>query len=549
MTVLLSAFSAALCALSLPNEFFLLGSPPLGFICLVPLYLAFLSARSHREAALAGAVFGSVHHGLSSYWLYFYKGFALWTLGSTMLAYAVVYAVLGLYAWFLLKHERTAYRPFVFALGWAGFEYLKSTGFLGYPWGLLPYSLTQLPLLLQTSDRLGAYGASAFLALASSLVAEGMVCRKSLQVFRLPETCDGRDRSMRVEIIVYGLIALIMAGYGIAAESTEYPEKGRFRATLVQQNTDPWSEGEEATLESNMRLAREAWEEDRAAGGPGPDIFVFSETSLRRPYAEYRAWYGKNPAIDPVIPFIKETGSMLLTGAPIILDWEKWEATNSVLLIDAAGDIVDTYAKVHPVPFAEAIPMWEYEWFRTFMQEVVGLDSGWVMGDRLTVFGFSPRSSPGTSIRFSTPICFEDAFSDLCRHYFLEGADLLVNLTNDSWSLTKSAQNQHWAIARLRAIENRRTLVRSTNSGVTSIIDAHGRSLAELPQFEARHLTMDIPVQTGAMTLYTRYGDWFALLCLAVLVMRLAACFRRFRGNKMISAGMIRTCEAPKKEF
>lgn len=526
--VLLSAFSAALCALSLPNELFLLGSPLLGFLCLVPLYLAFLQAKTHRQAAVSGAIFGLVHHGLSSYWLYFYKGFAFWTLGSTMLAYAVVYAVLGLYAWFLLNHEKAAYRPFVFALGWAGFEFLKSSGFLGYPWGLLPYSLTRLPLLLQTADRLGVYGISVFLALASSLLAEWLWHRGGRMKIRATEMRKATGNTWKAGILVYSLLALLIIGYGLAADAASYPEKGSFRATLVQQNTDPWLEGEDATLESNMRLAREALEAERATGREGPDMFVFSETSLRRPYAEYRAWYRKNPSIDPVIPFIEESGSMLLTGAPIILDWEKWEATNSVLLIDPKGDIVDTYAKVHPVPFAEAIPMWEYEWFRTFMQEVVGLDSGWVMGERLTVFEFSPRSNPGTSFRFSTPICFEDAFSDLCRRYILEGADLLVNLTNDSWSLTKSAQNQHWAIARLRAIENRRVLIRSTNSGVSSVIDAHGRSIAELPQFEALHLTMDIPVQTGGMTLYTRYGDWFALLCLAVLVLRLAACYRQY---------------------
>ena len=120
-----------------------------------------------------------------------------------------------------------------------------------------------------------------------------------------------------------------------------------------------------------------------------------------------------------------------------------------------------------PSPFAEAIPLWEYEWFRKFMREVIGLESGWVMGSDITVFSL-PLRSPGSGVRsieFSTPICFEDAFADLCRQYFLKGADLLINLTNDSWSTKKSAQIQHWAIARFRAIENRRTLVRSTNSG------------------------------------------------------------------------------------
>jgi apolipoprotein N-acyltransferase len=208
-----------------------------------------------------------------------------------------------------------------------------------------------------------------------------------------------------------------------------------------------------------------------------------------------------------------------MTGAPIILDWETYAATNSTILVKSDGSFAASYAKMHPVPFAEAIPLWEYEWFRKFMRKTVGLESGWVMGDHIQLF--DARGSGGKIFRYATPICFEDAFASLARDYYAAGADLLVNLTNDSWSRKKSAQYQHWAIARLRAIENRRTLVRSTNSGVSSVVDAWGLSIVEFPQFEAHAEVVSIPVYApNNPTIYARLGDWFALLCALLFTLR-----------------------------
>ena len=520
-TMVLPLFSAILCAISIPNEILLSGFWPLGFMALIPFYLALTSVKTPRQAAFAGAVFGACHHALTSYWLFFYRGFAFWTLGTSAAAYAVVYAVLGLYGHFILRSESPSYRPFVFALGWASFEFLKSTGFLGYPWGLIPYSLSAVPLMLQTADTMGVYGISFLLALSSGIGAEYFLARKS-------PLKPMRDWT-RGAAFLFILTCLVMT-YGLVIRLAPIPLKATLRTTLVQQNSDPWVAGELPTLQTNVALAREAFEANRATKGDPVDLIVFSETTLRRPFAEYKDWFGKNPGADPLLPFIAESGALLLTGAPVVLNWETWESTNSVLLISPQGELIDSYAKVHPVPFAEAIPLWEYSWFRTFMQEVVGLESGWVMGSSLTIFSLSPKSAPAGTVRFATPICFEDAFADLCRQYFLDGADLLINLTNDSWSLKKSAQIQHWAIARIRAIENRRTLVRSTNSGLSCVVDPWGKVLWEMPQFEAKSITVDVPVYEPSIpTIYTRYGEWFAKLCTLLLAFRFIMDYIRFR--------------------
>jgi apolipoprotein N-acyltransferase len=295
------------------------------------------------------------------------------------------------------------------------------------------------------------------------------------------------------------------------------PKVGSLDAVLVQQNTDPWAESDDQNaVATDIRLARQAI----AIAPRKPDIILFSETSLMRPYAESRSYYSQKPTLDPLIPFIKDSGSWLLTGAPVVLDWTTYEATNSAILIDPQARLVRSYAKIHPVPFAEAIPFMEYPGFKKFMQNVVGLESGWSMGTEYVIFDLPTKSG---SLRFGAPICVEDAFADVCRNFSLGGADLLINLTDISWSKTESAEIQHWAAARFRAIEARKTLVRSTNGGVSCVVGPYGETSAVLPLFKAASEFVQVPVYREASpTFYIRWGDWFpraALLLTAALTL------------------------------
>ncbi len=141
--------------------------------------------------------------------------------------------------------------------------------------------------------------------------------------------------------------------------------------------------------------------------------------------------------------------------------------------------------------------------------------------------------SAGGELAFGAPICFEDAFSDLCRRFIRDGADLWMNLTNDYWSKTVSSEYQHFQVARFRAVENRRVLVRSTNGGVTTVVGPTGRVQAMLPLFERDTLAVTVPVATGPLTPYTILGDWFpwalAAVLFALLLFDLARGGRRVR--------------------
>jgi apolipoprotein N-acyltransferase len=496
----LSALSAILMALAVPNEFFKHGLAVLGFVALIPLYVAVLETDGPRATALVVGLFGSLQHGLSSFWLWFFKDFRFWTLGSTIAAYFIVYMVLGLYLWLFLHRSGRA-RPIAFVILWASFEYLKSTGFLGYPWGLLPYSLTDALPLLQIADLTGVYGISALLAAANAALAELMLGAGASK----PGALSLRSR------LAYVTLALVLSmgalGYGIARMGTPIPLVGSIDAVLVQQNTDPWEGSEDEALTANIRLASQAIEEAKGKGRK-PDIVLFSETTLRRPYAEFKKYYSKHPPMDSLVDFIHESGAWLFTGAPVVVDWATGDATNSAILVDPRGSLVQSYAKIHLVPFAETIPFWEFAPFRKFIQNAVGLESGWAMGTDYTIFELPTKEG---SFRFGAPICFEDAFADVCREFYLKDADLLVNLTDVSWSKTDSAEIQHWAAARFRAIEARRTLVRSTNGGLTCVVGPYGEVLASLPLFTAEALSCRVPIYRDASpTVYISFGDWFA---------------------------------------
>jgi len=525
---ILGAFSSVLLALALPNELFAWGHPALGLIALAPLFVALASTRSYREAFLVGAIFGGLAHGLSSYWLWFFKDFRFWTLGTSSAAYMVVYGCMGMYLRGALKRTGIA-RTLVFAMAWAVIEWGKSSGFLGYPWGLVAYSWNTVLPATQIAESTGVYGLSFALAFVSAALGEilapppgrirapwdkaaerPMRGRLSFLLPARPVYAGNRFLASG-HLVVSAVLLLAITGYGLIALDKVRTPRGFVDAVMVQQNVDSWVGSESENLGVSIALARKAIEGSAIA----PDLVLFSETTLRRPWNGFERFYAKTPLKDPLAGFIADSGAYLFTGAPEILDYETYAATNSVILINPQGKQTGTYAKIHPVPFAEAIPFWEYEPFRKFIQDVVGLESGWVMGTERVVFEL-PTKAAGI-VRFSAPICFEDAVSTLCREFVQEGAEILVNLTNDSWSKTESAEIQHFVAARFRSIELRRTLVRSTNGGVSTIVGPDGSILEILPLFQATSRMIRIPVHVDEITPYLMYGDWFAFFLACIL--------------------------------
>jgi apolipoprotein N-acyltransferase len=509
--LLLVLLSAVLLPLALPSEFFggairFLGLQPdesffwgnavLGLVCIAPLFYAVSLAPTFGFASLLGVVFGAVSTALGNFWLMFFQGFSVWTYGGTIAGYAGLNALLFP---FLRGCAQIGgrQRPFVLAIVWAAYEYYKSTGFLGYPWGLIAYPVGGILPLIQFVDITGVWGLSFLMALVNTLVAEYALTSRSRLLFR------------QAAFAVF-LVACVL-GYGFYRLATPIQSKSTASLLMVQQNMDPWEEGNanNDSLKVNLDLTLQGVQ----GSSPAPDLAVWSESSVSSVFVENKQF---TPARNSLVPAVRMMGVPVLFGGVVILDRRKQEAMNASVLVSGEGRIVDTYGKMHPVPFAESIPLYELDTVKRFFRNVVGIWNPWVSGSRYTTYRVPLRA--GGQLAFGTPICFEDAFADLCRSYILNGADMLVNITNDSWSKTWSSEIQHFSAARFRAVENRRVLVRSTNGGLSAVVGPWGEIRTRMPFFERTWRTVNVPVYREArLTPYTRFGDWFPRVLIAIL--------------------------------
>jgi apolipoprotein N-acyltransferase len=498
-------FGAAIRALGLtPNESFFWGNAALGFVCIAPVFFAVSRAPTFGFASILGLVFGGISTALANYWLMFFQGYTIWTMGGTVLGYMGYNALLFP---FLRGVSRLGgrFRPFLLAIAWCVYEYLKSIGFLGYPWGLVGYPAGAFLPLIQFVDVTGVWGLSFLIALINALIAEAALAeRRPLYL---------RQAAFGVFLVLCALL------YGVYRLATPIPFATKASLLLVQQNANPWEEGgraNDASLRANMDLTLQGIR----VSHPAPDLAVWSESSVTGVWVDAQNRF--NPPRNPLEPFFKTAGVPVLFGGIVVVDYDRREYMNAAILASPQGRVVDTYGKMHPVPFAESIPFFEYAPVQRFFRDVVGVWNPWVMGSRYTIFDVPLRA--GGSLRFGTPICFEDAFANLDRAFILRGADMLINITDDSWSNTWSSEIQHFTVARFRAVENRRVLVRSTNGGVSGVVGPWGETWGMMPLFKKAWRTVEVPVYTApTLTPYTRFGDWFPRLLIVFLLVVLAS--------------------------
>ena len=502
----LLVLSSLLFALSFPSFLSNAGWFPLGFICLVPLFVV-VHRSSWVAAPLYGVFFGYVSYVLFNYWLGSFHPL-------TLVVVPPIYAAYFLVVLPALKLADTLFPSYGFLIQsalWVCYEYfLKSNGYLAYSYGNLGY--TQYPFIpfIQIADAVGVWGVSLMVVYPSALIGNAL----SRGVRRLRE---GWKRWIGPAAI-YAIVFAALVVYGLFAQ-VDVSKSRPWKVALVQQNVDPWRGGYSAYRQSLDVLLRQS----RKAITENPDIVIWSETS----FVPAIDWHTRYRPDTQTYGLVQELRAFLDTQSiPYVVGNDDGELRrveenkedrvdfNAAILFDK-GRIVDTYRKLHLVPFTEAFPFKNqlpgiYQW-------LVNADTHfWEKGSVYTVFD-------ADGVRFSTPICFEDTFGYLCRGFVRQGAQVLVNMTNDAWSHSVPCAMQHMTMAVFRAVENRRSVVRSTNGGMTTIIDPNGRILRTLAPFTEGYLSGTVPVFTDAATLYTAWGDWFPWLLLALSFAGLAA--------------------------
>jgi apolipoprotein N-acyltransferase len=324
-----------------------------------------------------------------------------------------------------------------------------------------------------------------------------------------------------VAIICYGVLVIASLIFGFCSMSywnAQEPDL-TWKVVTVQHNHDSWKGGYE-TYKKNFNNLR-ALTLQALQKNPDADMVIWSETAFVPSVAWHENYTSPDEDIaklvEEFVSFGKELPVPLLTGnpegvlddpsLPSVLENGQWNRTdyNTVIFFED-GEIKETYRKQHLVPFTEHFP---YEKQIPWLYNLLLANdyNWWEKGTVPVVF----RTEEG--VTFSTPICFEDVFGYLTADFVRNGADVIVNMTNDSWSGAVSAEMQHLAMAVFRSVETRRTTVRGTNSGMTCVIAPDGRIIDPMEPFKMAWHAYDVPVyskDTHGLTLYAEHDDWFA---------------------------------------
>jgi apolipoprotein N-acyltransferase len=414
-------------------------------------------------------------------------------------------------------------------LFWAGFEYLRTLGFTGYPYGFIAYSQWQVIPLIQIAGLAGVWAVSAVVLFPQAVIGNLLRFRGE----------GGRARPvygpfLRLALPYLALLAAVLV-YGFTAPH-DFSAAKQTKIALVQPNADPWKGGL-AEYRDNFRVLTRL-SDAALRESPDIDLVVWPETAFVP-----RIYWHQNYRDDPdSYALVKDLLDYLAAKpVPFLIgnddarrelqpsgQWERVDY-NAAMLFDGR-DIVNQYRKLHLVPFTEYFP-YEKQFPQIYKWLLAADTHFWEVGDEATVFEVRGGTS-GEWLKFSTPICFEDSFADLSRAFVQNGAELIVNISNDAWSSSLPGQYQHLSMSVFRTVENRRAMVRSTASGQTCVIMPDGRVAAESEPFRENHLTVRVPLIDGA-TVYTALGDYFPVLCLAaaVIVLLFAIVCITIKGN------------------
>ena len=518
LQIFCTILSALLIALAIPNEILSYGSPLIGLFALYPFYLALARPNSLCRAFGLCFLHGALAHLLSSFWLGNFMGFAVFTLGASDIGtgFFEAFFSLGFYAPALLSpksmplEERAGIRHFAvpmrilsFSAVYVIWEYCKSTGFLAYPWGTLSMTASRWRAITQIADITGVYGITFLFALFSACLGEGTLLLKELPG---SQGAAARLSSYKGACLLTLALFVISMTYGSFQLSKKREPVKTMSTILVQQNRNPDGRFEDMNIRHAQKLTQERLDE-LSADGEKCDLVVWSEAVLSQRFPAAQIYYTYYPGSDPLLSFIRRSGSYFVIGGPVTFSDERHEYGNSALIFDGNGKFIGSYTKMHLVPFAEQIPFSGHKIVQRLIKRMIGFSYGWTPGTDPAVFEI-PLSSRSASALISTPICFDDSAHEVCRALFKSGSEIFVNITNDSWSGTDSAEIQHFVVAHYRSIEYRSTMIRSANAGYTCVIDPTGKVLADLPLFEDGALSFKVPIYGRERTVYSIFGDW-----------------------------------------
>jgi len=455
----------------------------LAWFALAPL-LKSLETETPMAALRLGFAAGLAHSLTLIYWVIIVMGHyghlpLLVSVGILILFSLYLSIYPALFAWGYSLTGRSFLGSFKAAGLWVALEYVRANLLTGFPWCLLGHTQYTNLEAIQIADLVGAYGTSFVIVLSGALI-YGLLLEQN----------PGR---WKLEAPVVLLTLALTLGYGFYRMSDSRPAQGSIRVAIAQGNIDQSVKWNPAYQEKTLQIYKTLTLQSQPFG---PDLVVWPETAVPLFFQD------GEPLSRSVLRTAREAGAHVIFGSPAYRR-EKGSVSffNRAYLASPNAEITGSYDKVHLVPFGEYVPM---KRFLPFVQRLVVAAGDFLPGDKVAPLEF-PKAAAGILI------CFESIFPELGRAMTQNGATLLVNLTNDAWYGMSSAPYQHFSMAVFRAVENRRPVVRAANTGISAFILPNGKIVEQSGLFTQALLTKEIPLPGSGLTLYTRYGDFFAI--------------------------------------
>ena len=481
ISLFLSFISAVFLVLSFPPFQFSF----LAWFAFIPLFLS-IKNRSSRGVFFSFLLHGFVFFLSVMFWIRYVTVPGMFSL----VLYLAVYV--GLFG--LGVRKLLAYPSWVRLIGipclWVALEFIREHFLTGFGWAKLGESQVHFLSLIQISDVTGVYGISFLVMMVNVLLWQMIVSR-------------GKAFPWKSTLIVAALITGTL-WYGSCCMNKDFSDPAResLKVAVIQANID-----------LPMRWRQNAWEEiidrhlelSQETVLSQPDLIVWPETSFPG-----FLWQDKF-LLRNVYQFIEDNQIPVLFGV-VIKEGEQY--FNSAVLIEKDGK-VQSYDKIHLVPYGEFIP------FRRqfpFLKYIIPIDD-FSAGEEHKVLSLSGAESGGSL--FSVLICFEDSIARMTRPFVRNGAQFLVNISNDAWFGKSHEPVLHLNAAIFRSVENRRALVRASNTGVSAIINEKG-AVENYVQNEDQEMIWVSGWEAGSvslvesLTFYTKYGDVFALFSLLI---------------------------------
>lgn len=466
---------------------------PFGFViyfALVPLIFA-LEDKGLSDAFKMGYLFGLVSNSLLLFWI----GWA--TVPGTVAAIVLLCLYTAFLTWFYALVQKRWKKGSLFFLPflWVAMEYVRSLTEVSFPWLNLAYTQTYYLNLIQYASFTGNYAVSFWIVCLNLIIY--LVIKYKQRIV--------------LAISIFAILIILPYIYGGLVMPGKI-EKNNIKIALLQGNIDPKVKWDQRFLDYNIQTFIEM---SKKAAKEDVDLILWPETAAPCYLASESLYMHK----------IQATSDSL--NIPLLVGTNDYEVDqkgrfsyyNSVFLFKPKVGYPQIYNKIHLVPFSEKIP---YDEKLRISDKVQLGQSDFSSGKSLTIFSI-PKG------RFATLICFESVYPDLVRSFVKKGAEFLVNITNDAWFGKTQGPFQHARIAVFRAIENRISIARCANTGVSMFIDPFGRVSGATKIF-IRTMVVDHISPKFKDTFYTKHGDWFAQGCFLVSFFVILASLLKRRG-------------------